>query len=694
VSQPLTGAPLDRADGRLKVTGGAMYAGDRSPEHLAHGFVIASTVARGRIVSIDARAANAAPGVLAIITHENAPRVNAEKKNASDTKLFLLQNAVVEFDRQPVGLVVAETLEQAQYAASLVKIAYAADTPVMDMHTAQVFRPEKIFDEPAMKQRGQPDAVNAAERVDQTYRTPTEHHNPMETHGTVASWNDGRVTIYDSTQWVFGVRKTIAAAFDIPPENVTVISPFVGGAFGSKGTAWSHVPLAVMASKVTGRPVKLLVNRAQMFGWVGHRPQTEQHVTVAAARDGTLQSVTHDVMSETSLSDEFVEPCAVFSRDLYRTPNYAMSHQLRRLSISKPTYQRGPGESTGSFAMESAMDELSYKLGIDPLQLRLINYSDANPDSQKPYTAKHLRECYELASTRFGWAARDPRVRSTRRGRLLVGTGMASASRATHSGACSVRVTLHADGSLLVQCGTIEQGTGSSTVYGQLAASILDVPFDRVRFEFGDTSLPNAPIAAGSQTASSVGSAVVVASKQLRAQVDAAGGKIPANGFTVALDNKPDEAEEEKFAQQAFGAHFAEVEVDPGIGAVRVTRFTAAFDAGRILNAKTARSQFVGAIVWGISMALFEKTRFDARTGRIMNANFTQYLIPTNADIPDIDVVTVEADDPNANPAGVRGIGEIGISGSAAAVANAVYHATGVRVRSLPITVESLIASS
>ena len=691
MSQPLTGAPLDRADGRQKVTGGAMYSGDRSPDGLVHGEVVTSTIARGRIVSIDASQAHVAPGVIAVLTHENAPRIDASKKSANDSTFFVLQNDLVQFDRQPVAVVVAETLEQASAAAVLVRVTYANAGAILDMDTAQVFKPEKLFGAPATFERGSKTARNAAVGVDQTYRTPTEHHNPMETHGTVAIWREDGLTIYDSTQWVFGVQKAMAEIFGIPAERIKVIAPFVGGAFGSKGQVWSHVPLAVMASRVTGRPVKLLVNRSQMFGWVGHRPQTEQRVTISASSDGTLQSLSHDVTSETSLADEFVEPCGVFSRDLYRVPHYSMSHQLRRLSISKPTYQRGPGESTGSFAIESAMDELAYALNLDPLELRLQNYSNDNPNSGKPYTSKHLRTCYELASSRFNWAKRNPKVASTHRGRVLVGMGMASASRATHGSACSVRIRMGPDGTVVVQCGTIEQGTGSSTVYGQLAAEILGVPFDRVAFEFGNTTLPVAPLAAGSQTAASVGSAVVTAAQRMHEQLTAAGGKVPPEGLTVELENKPDEAAEEKFAQQAFGAHFAEVEVDPDIGAVRVTRFVAAFEAGRILNAKTARSQLVGGIVWGISMALLEKTRFDARTGRIMNANLTQYLIPTNADIPDIDVVTVEADDPNANPAGVRGIGEIGICGSAAAVANAVYHATGIRVRKLPISPESLI---
>jgi xanthine dehydrogenase YagR molybdenum-binding subunit len=427
-----------------------------------------------------------------------------------------------------------------------------------------------------------------------------------------------------------------------------------------------------------------------MFGWVGHRPQTEQVVGLGAARDGTLAAVTHDVLSETSMSDEFVEPSVVFSRDLYAVPNYAMSDTLSRLNISKPTYQRGPGESTGSFAMESAMDELSYALGIDPLELRLRNYSANDPDSGKPYSSKRLRECYAAAAAQFGWSARNPKVRSTSRGRMLVGSGMATASRATHRSPCTVRMRMNADGNVLVQCGTIEQGTGTPTVYPQLAAEILEIPPERVRFEFGNTDLPAAPIAAGSQTSGSVGSAVVVAARRMRELLVSHDGKPPADGFEVELEDSPP-PEEAEHATQAFGAHFAEVEVDPDLGTVRVTRFVGAFDGGRILNAKTARSQMLGGIVWGISMALFEDTRYDARSGRIMNANLSEYLVPTNADIPDVEVILIAGDDPFANPAGAKGIGEVGICGSAAAVANAVYHATGIRIRDLPITPDKLI---
>jgi xanthine dehydrogenase YagR molybdenum-binding subunit len=481
----------------------------------------------------------------------------------------------------------------------------------------------------------------------------------------------------------------MADIFSLAPEQIRVVVPYVGGAFGSKGQPWSHVALAAMAAKLTGRPVKLVVTRPQMFGWIGHRPQTEQKISLGSDRAGQLVAVTHDVLAETSLNDEFIEACGVFSRDLYAVPNYAMSHALPRLNISKPTYQRGPGESTGSFAMESAMDELAYELNIDPLELRLRNYSERDPESGKPYSSKHLRECYLQAAQRFEWSRRKPGPRATTRNAMLVGLGMATASRATHRSEATVRIEQREDDSVIVACGTIEQGCGSPTVYAQLAAEILEIPYERVRFEFGDTRLPPAPLAAGSQTSGSVGSAVAVAAAQLRDRLAAAGGHVPPGGITLEIEEKP--GEDEPYATQGFGAQFAEVEVDPELGEVRVVRFVGAFDGGRILNAKTAQSQYIGGIVWGISMALFEKTRYDARSGRIMNADLAEYLVPTNADIPNPEIIMIEADDPHINPAHVKGIGEVGITGVAAAVANAVYHATGIRVRDLPITPDKLL---
>jgi xanthine dehydrogenase YagR molybdenum-binding subunit len=694
MSIPVIGASRSRVDGPDKVTGAAKYTCDRELPGMLHAVVVPSTIAYGRVVSIDDSEARSAQGVVLVMTHRNAPVVDENKVGAQDAKLFLLQSDAVEFDRQPVAVVVARTFEQAVYGADLVRVAYETRAPQMDLDAAEVVEPQQMLgNQPTAHARGsaEPALDGAHTKIAQLYRTPTEHHNPMETHGTVAAWDGDTLTVYDSTQWAFGVRTRLAGVFKIDPSKIRVIAPFVGGAFGSKGTAWSHVPLAAMAARVTGKPVKLLVTRPQMFGWVGHRPQTEQHFSAGASADGTLVAMLHDARNETSLSDDFVEPCTVFSRDLYAVPHYTMHQELRRLSISKPTYQRAPGESTGGFAVESAMDELAYALAIDPLELRLRNYSEVNPNNGKEYTSKKLRECYAQAAERFGWSKRTATPRSMQRNGMLVGWGMATASRGTHRGDSSARITMQTDGSVVLAVGTIEQGTGSPTVYPQLAAAVLGISADLVRFEWGDTNLPTAPLAAGSQTAASVGSATVLAAQALRDRLASLGGKIPAEGITIDINAKVDESEEERYAQQAFGAHFAEVEVDPDLLHVRVTRFVGAYDVGRVLNAKTAGSQLVGSVVWGISMALYEKTRFDLRTGRIMNATLADYLVPTNADIPNPDVIAVEDDDERVNPAGVRGMGEVAMCGCAAAVANAVYHATGVRVRELPITVEALL---
>jgi xanthine dehydrogenase YagR molybdenum-binding subunit len=694
MSIPVIGASRSRVEGPEKVTGAAKYTCDRALDGMLHAVVVPSAIASGRVVAIDTSQARRATGVVLVMTHENAPKVNEKKVGPQDSVLYLLQSDVVEFDRQPIAVVVAGTFEQAVYAADLVRVRYDVRPPQMDLDRGEVFTPKSMLgDQPVAHARGaaEPALANAHTKVSNIYRTPTEHHNPMETHGTVASWDGEALTLYDSTQWAFGVRNRLGHVFGLDPKQIRVIAPFVGGAFGSKGTAWSHVPLAAMAAKLTGRPVKLLVTRPQMFGWVGHRPQTEQNFSAGTNADGTLVAMLHDVRNETSLSDEFVEPCAVFSRDLYAVPHYTMRQELRRLSISKPTFQRAPGESTGSFACESAMDQLAYELGIDPLELRLRNYSEVDPNNGKEYTSKKLRECYAQAAERFGWSKRTMPPRSMRHNGMLVGWGVATASRATHRSAASVRLRMHSDGAVVLTTGTIEQGTGSPTVYAQLAAEVLNISPDRVRFEWGDTEMPEVPIAAGSQTASSIGSATVLAAQQLQQKLTAAGGTVPSEGITVDFHATVDEAQENQYAQQAFGAHFAEVEVDPDVLSIRVTRFVGAYDVGRILNAKTATSQLVGAVVWGISMALFEKTRYDLRTGRIMNATLENYLVPTNADIPDPDVIMVPDDDTRVNPAGVRGMGEVAMCGSGAAVANAVYHATGVRVLELPITVEALL---
>jgi xanthine dehydrogenase YagR molybdenum-binding subunit len=692
MSQPLIGKPYDRVDGPAKVTGQAKYAADNDLAGMVHAVVVPSGIANGRILDIDDAAASRSAGVIAILTHRNVPRVDPAKHQDNEAVLYLLQNDVVLFDRQPVAVAIAETFEQATHAADLVRVRYDRSAPQLDMDSAVRFVPEKIFDKPGTFTRGdpQPALASSTHRIDTTYTTPTEHHNPMEPHATVARWDGNRLTLYDSTQWAFGVRQRMAGVFGIAPADVRVVSPFVGGAFGCKGTAWSHVALAAMAAKVAGRPVKLVLTRAQMFGWVGHRPQTQQRIGLGADADGGLQAVTHDVVSETSIVDEFVEPCGVFSRDLYAVSNYHMSHALARLNVSKPTYQRGPGESTGSFAMESAMDELAYDLHMDPVALRLRNYAEASPDDAKPYSSKFLRQCYERAAERFQWSRRTPQPRSMRDGTMLVGLGMATASRAVHRSGATARFRYAPDGKLTISSGTIEQGTGSPTVYSQLASELLGIPFERVRFEWGSTDLPFAPIAAGSQTSGSIGSVVAVGAARLRVRLTELGGVIPPDGIAFDVSDKPT-SDEARYANQAFGAHFVQVRVDPDLGTVVVERVVSAFDGGRILNQKTANSQYVGSIIWGISMALFERTHFDARTARIMNANLAEYLVPTNADVSDIDVIMIEGDDPHINPAHAKGIGEVGITGCAAAIANAVYHATGVRVRDLPILPEKLL---
>jgi xanthine dehydrogenase YagR molybdenum-binding subunit len=692
MSQPVIGAPLDRVEGPQKVTGTAAFTGDITAEGLAHAVVVTSTIARGRIASIDDARARDVEDAIEVLTHRNAPRVEASKTTPMASHLFLLQSDEIQFDRQPVAVAIAESFEAAVEMADLVTVRYETTAPVTDIDRGDRFVPQQIFGDPADRVRGggRDALARAPIRLTETYRTPSEHHNPIETHGTVAHWDGDRLTLHDSTQWTFGVRSRLANVFGIPEAHVRVIAPYVGGAFGGKGQPWSHVPLAAMAAKAISRPVKLLVTRAQMFGFVGHRPQTVQTISLGADAAGKLLAVAHDVVSETSIADEYVEPCAVFSRDLYAVPDYAMSHQLSRLNISKPTFQRCPGESTGSFAMESAMDELAARLAIDPLELRRINYASVAPDSGEPYTSKKLMECYDAGASAFGWSKRDPQPASMRRDGKLIGYGMATALRGTHRSGASVRIAIDDAGDVTLSSGTIEQGTGSPTVFSQLAAEILEIPPSRVRFEWGDTEFPDAPLAAGSQTASSVGSAVVLAAQKLRERIAQSGVKLTPGGLVIEMRSEPDESED-RFEQSSFGAHFAEVEVDPDLRTVRVSRFVGAFDAGRILNAKTARSQFLGGIVWGISMALFEKTRYDLRTARIMNATLADYLVPTNADITDVEIITIEDDDRRVNPAGVRGIGEVAMSGSAAAVANAVYHATGIRVRELPITIEKLL---
>ncbi len=726
------GAPLDRVDGRLKVTGGAKYSAEWPMPGVAHGFMVLSTIANGRIRGIDTASALREPGVIAVMTSRNAPRVVTTDEAAGvDKAMMVLQDDTIAYDRQPVAVVLADTFERAQHAASLVAVHYEAARPQTTFAMGEPYKPKAVHGKDADTRRG--DAATAfgaaAIRVDNVYTTPPEHHNPMEPHATIARWDGDTLTVYDASQGVFGVRTRLAGMFAIPPENVRVIAKYIGGGFGGKGSAWPHTILAVMAAKMIGRAVKISIWRPQMWGSVGYRSPTIQRVALGANADGSLVSTIHEVQSQTSQVDEFVEPSGVLTTMLYASPALLVTHRLTKLHVGTPTYMRAPGESSGSFALESAMDELAYAANLDPIELRLRNYAETDQDAKLPFSSKSLRECYKAGADAFAWNRRTPVPGSMRDGRMLVGIGMASATYPTNRSAASALARIDAQGNAAVQSGGVDIGTGAYTAFGQVAADALGMPVEKVTMGLGDTRMPNAPNAGGSQLTASLGSAVKLAALDARAKVaqlaiadarsplagaapdaiDAKDGRLflkadPGRGETYAAiiarnggnavegraDAKPGD-EKKRYSMHAFGAQFAEVRVDPDLGTVRVVRQLGAFAAGRIVNAKLAHSQYIGGMTMGLGMALLEETRRDDRSGRVMNANLSEYLLPVHADVPATEAILVEEVDPHVNEIGVKGIGEIGIVGAAAAIANAVYHATGKRIRDLPITPDKLV---
>ena len=515
-------------------------------------------------------------------------------------------------------------------------------------------------------------------------------HSPLEPHATLAVWSGDRLTVYDATQGIFGVRKKLARAFAVPPGNVRVITKFVGGGFGCKGSAWSHVLIAALAAKQLGRPVKIALTRPQMFGMVGGRPLTRQRVTAAATSEGRLTALRHVSTSTTSRFDDFLEPAALVSRHQYKCDNLETKLRLVRLDIGTPTYMRAPGESSGSFALESAIDELAHELGIDPIDFRLNNYAEVDPAEGKPFSSKSLRRCYELGAERFGWQKRTRRPELVARAGKLVGTGMATASYPANFTRASALARMNPDGTVLVQSGAVDIGGGTYTVMAQVAAETLGVPYESVKFDLGDTEMPEAPRSGGSITAASVASAVEAACRALRQKLSGLRG--PPDAPVEARGEAAPSEDRKKYALHSFGAQFAEVEVDPELGMVRVTRMVGAFAAGRILNARLARSQFIGGMVWAIGMALHEHAVYDEKLGRIMTRDLADYHVPAHKDVVAIDPIFIAVEkDEIVDPAGVKGIGEIGITGAAAAIANAVFNATGKRIRSLPITPDKLL---
>ena len=721
------GPGLDRVDGPLKVAGAAPYPADFSFPGMAHATLLQATVAAGRIRRIDTRAAGAAPGVLAVITHENAPRLARAPGGITMGPPPPLQDDRVLHHGQHIAVVVAETAEQATAAAQLIGVGYELAGPLLDLDDPRARRVENAARSDVA--RGDvPGALASADvTVDVTYTTATETNNPLGLFCTVAFWDGDALTVHDCTQGPAFVRTALATAFGVPESGVRVLAPFVGGAFGAGLRVWQHVFLSALAARVVGRPVKLVLTRAQMFTSVGYRARTVQHLKIGATRTGELVAIDHEGLEPAAMEDVFAESLTRSTALLYACPNVTARTTQVRLNVACPTWMRGPGEAPGVFALECALDELAHELGSDPVELRLRNYADVHPQTGKPWTTKALRACYERGAERFGWWRRTPGPRSMRDGRTLIGYGMASAHYGYVQAPCQARASLGRDGAAYVRSAATDIGPGTYTVMTQVAADALGLPPASVRFELGDTEMPPAPLQGGSGLTAALGSAVHTACRQLvqtfldvvaddvesplrgcaAADVTVSGGRIspagePARGetYTAILSRHgltgltADGASARRRDQDAepgtFGAKFAEVHVDPDLGLVRVTRVVAAIDGGRILNEKTATSQVIGGTVGGIGMALLEETVCDPGTGRVANATFGDYLVAVNADVPDIDVIFVGEPDP-MNPIGVKGIGEIAIVGVAPAIANAVFHATGRRVRSLPITLADLL---
>jgi xanthine dehydrogenase YagR molybdenum-binding subunit len=707
------GEGINRLDGRLKVTGGAKYSAEWPVADLTYGVIVQSSIARGTIISIDVAAAARQAGVIGILTADNAPKLPQQGRAGVNPPagrvLSLLQDREIRYNGEPIALVVADTFEQATYAAALVRADYREALPALDMWS-ELPRAEPVTEkilgqfEPESHRGDVEEALRgAAVSVEATYTTPLETHNAMEPHSTIARWDGDRLTLYDATQYLYGVKRFTAKTLGIDEDDVRVISKFVGGAFGSKGSAWSHVVLAAMAAKVVGRPVKVVLTRKQMFGLVGARPYTVQRMSIGASRDGAITAIRQDVASSTSTFENWIESSTLQTRMLYNVPNVSTTQRLVKLNLGTPTFNRGPGESSGTFALESAIDELAYKLGIDPIELRLKNYADKDPESGLPFSSKSLQECYSRGADRFGWGRRDLRPRSTRIGDRLIGWGMATATYPAKRLPASALARLMADGTVLIQAATHEFGTGTYTSMSQVAAEALGIPVGRIRFELGDTHFPENPISAGSMTAASTGPAVHQATTALKELITSLGGDVAdvasCRSIVERRGAEPTEtratarpgSEQKRYSMHSFGAVFVEVDVDEELGDVHVSRVVGAYGAGRIINAKTAASQMIGGITYGLSMALYEYTAIDHRSGRYLNADLSEYLVPVNADAPPIDVLLVDEVDPFVDEIGVKGIGEIGTTGVAAAVANAVFHATGVRVRDLPITLDKLL---
>jgi len=682
-ANPAVGAPLARIEGRDKVTGAARYAVEHEAEDVAHAWIVQSTVARGVVRGVDAAAALALPGVLAVLTHENAPPL----RKVDDPQLAVLQSPQIHYRGEPVGLVVAESLETAREAAAQLRFD-VAETPhhvILRADDPDAYLPaEANAGFPGESLQGDPQAalMDAAVRVDHVYSTPGLHNNAMEPHASLASWDGGDLTVHDSNQGAPTARDTLAEVLDVDPEHVRVVNRHVGGGFGSKGTPRPQLVLAAIAAREVGRPVSLAITRQQMFAFVGYRTPTIQRVALGAEADGTLVAITHDATMQSSRIREFTEQTVVATRMMYAAPHRRTTHRLVRLDVPTPSWMRAPGECPGMFALESAMDELAFAAGVDPVRLRILNDPAQDPERGIPFSSRGLVACLQEGARRFGWEGRDPTPGVRRDGRWLVGTGVAASTYPAYRSPATARAHAHGDGTFTVRIGASDIGTGARTVLTQIAADALDAPPEAVTLVLGDSALPKAGLAGGSMGTASWGAAVVLACEDLRGTPGA------TEGFG---DTSEELSAQEELSRHAFGAQFVEACVDPETGEVRIARHLGVFAAGRIINPRTARSQFLGGMTMGLSMALLEEGLMDPRFGDYVNRDLAQYHVAAHADVPELEVAWIDEVDPHLNPMGSKGIGEIGIVGAAAAVANAVHHACGVRVRELPIRLDRIL---
>ena len=731
------GQPLTRRDGFLKVTGEARYAADNHPAGMLHAVLAVSSVARGRVTFLDVEAARRHPGVVEVMTTANRPKLAEDpdaKTNPFMFRLDLLQNDTVRYVNQPIAVVIATTLEAATEGVALLAPRYDVEPARVGLDAGESFTPPAVgVGHPANQQRGDVEAGLAAatRTVDATYETPTQYHNAMEPHAIVAAWDGDTLSIDTPSQGMAMAQGRLAGLFGIAPQNIHIRSPFLGGGFGSKGLVKGPQVLGILAARLVGRPVKLVLRREHMYGPVGHRSPSRQRLRLGVDNGGRLTAIDHHAKIASSSFDDFFEPAADASHTLYASPAIATSHQAVRLDTGTPLFMRAPGEATGSLALESAIDEAAHACGIDPLAFRLTNYADVEPMTGKPFSSKALRECYAQGAERFGWSKRQLAPRSMRdEAGMLVGWGMGTATFPALMFQGHARAVIRRDGSGLMETGAHDMGQGAWTALAQIAADAIGLDIDAVEFKAGTSDLPDAGIAGGSaHTATAgmalhnAGAAVIaklagLATADERSPLYGAGnaGVVARDGRLHRRDDErrsesyadilgraglaqveasgsgaADPAAQANYAMHAHGAVFAEVKVDPQLGQIRVTRMVGAFAAGRVINPRMVRSQYFGGMIWGVSFALHEEAVFDRRTGRIVNANFGEYLVPVNADVPPMEALLIEEHDPHVNALGIKGVGEIGITGTAGAVANAVWHATGVRVRKFPITLDHLI---